>query len=848
MQPNLEFRNLDISWADAETLLKLESSSDALDAVESCGVYRVETTTFRRYQPWLGLRINEPLVHPPYCMLGSGGQIPLLPVKDPATRQIWWIHSTGWDEKNTRHLSEMYRTAGTVELVVQNRRYDLVVHTANFSVDELEYYLRDFKNELWMLILNEQSAIKGRTEQEVPNLYSDELVDRLKDFVEALEHIAKTPGVELKEIQALMPARSVRPINRTFMELATKGQSRFLTGRTFQESLNTPDNQHLHYCLSRVNYLVSRFREISSARIRAFEVAMASDLSRLQELAQTEFRVVNQTVFDNEIREIERELRRNENVFQDALSGQKECSVAGLRKGGCNIVLGKLFRNAETEFFCNQVNGRDYKKEISDGKYLTVKLPGSFASFAQKFQQSKFEFRVEGFYRKLSYERADQLEFFYVNSVAISKSPLQQILDRQLEQRYELARNEWKIPLVSAERSEVKKELKTLQARAWLYEEQVTSLNDFIIKVLPLEKRLAELRGFFRKQCVGQRHSFPNSMAFVQNPDYAMSRASYRKIMAMPGMDASLFESMTVIEQIGLVNVASLYEKWCLLKILKVLTEIYGFTIRDDDWKRRLVQAVKCNQFDISFDLHCVKRKQQIRLTYEKQLASGKRPDFVLDFCVYDLLSNMDSPPAVPALSTRLIMDAKFRDGLNDDSLAELAQDMYLGKNYSEDGSNQVFILHPSRQAISRCTSPLEWGRDCDYGQIVDHRYGGIYLAPSLKGKSSLDNLQRLIGMVLQSLATHRGGGRTEEKLVHSFTCIGCGNHDQSRLVVDISTTGGGNNRVVIECSACSLISIRTVCVHCSADLYKNGYYWTYHRTRAAQISNVVCPSCNSFL
>lgn len=848
MQLNIEFRYLDITWADADTLLKLEPSSDALDTVESNGVYQVETTTFRRYQPWLGLRINEPLVHPPYCLLSSGGQIPLLPIKDPTTQQIWWIHSTGWDEKNTRHLSEMYRTAGTVEIVVQNRRYDLVVHTANFSVDELEYYLRDFKNELWTLILNEQSAITGRIEQEVPNLYSGELVDRLKDFVESLEHITKTPGVELKEIQVLMPARLVRPVNRTFMELATRGQPRFLTGRSFQESLNTPDNQHVYYCLSRVSYLVGKFREIGAARIRAFELAIATNLSRLQELAKAEFRVVDQAVFDNEIYEIEMELRRHENVLQDALSGQRECSVAGLRKGGCNVVLGRLFGNTASEFFCNQVNGRDYKKEISGGKYLTVKLPSSFASFAQRFEWDKFEFRIDGFYRKSSNEKADKLEFVCVNGVTISKSPLQQVLSRQLEQRNELVKNGWSTPLASAERSEVKKELKSLHAGSRLYEEQANSLEGFITKVLPLEKRLKALRGFFRKHGVVQRHTFPNSMAFVQNPDYAMSRASYRKIMAMPGINASLFESMTVIEQIGLVNVASLYEKWCLLKILKVLTEIYGFTIRNDDWKVRLVKAVKSNQFDISFDLRCDKRKQRVRLTYEKQLASGKRPDFVLDFCAYDLLSDLDSQSATGALNTRLIMDAKFRDGLNDVSLAELVQDMYLGKNYSEDESNQVFILHPSRQAISSRTSPLEWGHDCDYGQVVGHKYGGIYLAPSLKGKSSVDNLQRLIGMVLQSLATYRGGARAEEKPVHNFTCIGCGNHDQNRLVVDVSTTGGGNNRVVIECSACSLISIRTVCVRCSADLHKNGYYWTYHRTRAAQISNVVCPSCNSFL
>ena len=850
MLPNLEFRYLDITWTDPDTVLRLECSSDPLEVVEGDNVRRLETTTFRRYQPWLGLRITEPLEHEPYFLLGGADRAALFPVKDPDTQQTWWVHSTGWDREKKRHLSELYRTAGTAQLVAQGQRYDIVVHTANFSVDELEYYLRDFKNELWTLILNDRSALKGRVEQDIPDIYSAELVDCLKDFVDSLENIVKKPGVELKEIQAPMPARSVRPVNRTFMELATKGQSRFLTGRSFKESFNTPDNQHVHYCLCRVSYLVNKLCNVGLAQSKALEYARAGELTRMRELATTSSRIVDQVVFDSEILDVEQELLRENEVINDALTDQSEFfHDVSLRKGNCRVLLGKLFSGSESEYFCNKINGHDYRSVYGAGQnYLIVKLPPSFAKFAKFFVPDKYEFEIKGSYKKYSkYKKSETLEFVNVREVTVVESPLIIERERLLAQRHELVGNRWKVNLRNTDRSEIQNELKTVQARSSLYEDQASRLNDFITRLLPLSKRLATLRDFFRKQAIGLRQTFPNSMAFVQNPNYAMSHMSFRKVMAIQGINATLFDSMTVIEQIGLVNVANLYEKWCLLKILKVLTEIYGFTIQDD-WKESLIQGVKSNQFDLVFDLCCNKRKQQVRLTYEKWLDSGKRPDFVLDFTAENFVADSSLRPSVATVNTRLVLDAKFRDGLNDDSLADLVQEMRLGKNYSEDEKNQVFILHPSRKAIRKRTSPLEWGADSDYGQISNHRFGGIYLAPSLEGRSSLDNLQRLIGVVLQATGSYSRVIRDDEELTHNFTCIGCGNHGMDSLKLQISTTGGGNERLELKCTACQLRTIKTLCMLCKTDIYKNGYYWTYHRTRAVQISNVVCPSCNSFL
>ena len=827
-------------------MLSLECSSDTIEIQRECEILTLETTTFRQYKPWLGLTIKDPIKHPPYLLLEGAERAELFQFKDPATLQIWWIYSTGWNSDKNCHQSEMYRTAGTMCLIAQDQRYDIIVNAVNFTVAELEYYLRDFKNELWTLILNDQSAVKGNVEKEAPAIYSDELIDCLKNFIEAVENIARNPGVELKEVQARVPIKSVRPVNRTFMELSTKGHSRFLTGRSFQESLNTPNNQYVHYCLSRVLYLVTKLSDIGAARASAFEHAIFTSFRQLEKLDETKIKMVDQVVFDHEIEDIQNELQEQKLLLKKAVAGQeKTVELQGLVSGTYDLLLGKNFGNAESEFFCNRINGEDYK-EIYGGKerkYLTVKLPKSFSEFGHQFILSRYEFSINGFHRWRSTvdSRKEMLEFIFIDEIKVIRSPLQIEQARLVSKRDNLVAVDWKVGLSETDHTELKNERKTITARNDLYKGQATNLYNFIDKINAHSKRLVALRNFFQKKSIGLRQTFPNSMAFVQNPDYSMSRASFRQIIAIPGVDSRLLDSMMVIEKIGLVNVANLYEKWCLLKILKVLTDIYGFAI-SDDWKARLIEGIEFKKYDLEFDLYCSHRKMKVKFTYEKWLKSGKRPDFVLDFTAYDFSTNKYREP------TRLVLDAKFRDRLDDKSLSELIKDMYAEKNYSEDGKNQVFILHPSPKSIRERTSPLEWGSGSDYGQTSEHKFGGIYLAPSLDGRSSQDNLQRLIGMVLQGHTSYSVDENQQNHIEHNFTCIGCGNNDSESLKVRISTTEGGNGRRVLECAACKLRTVETVCAGCKLPLYKNGYYWTYHRTRAEQLSNIVCPSCSNFL
>ena len=120
-------------------------------------------------------------------------------------------------------------------------------------------------------------------------------------------------------------------------------------------------------------------------------------------------------------------------------------------------------------------------------------------------------------------------------------------------------------------------------------------------------------------------------MTFVQNPDYQFIHSGYKKIRELTSLtDDDLLLSLEKIEEIGLINMPLLYERWCLLQLIKVLVQNYGYT-PTDDWKKELINIIetKQNYQSLIFENDSLKRK--IKLSYEPMLENGKTPDFVMD-------------------------------------------------------------------------------------------------------------------------------------------------------------------------------------------------------------------------
>src|SRR3546814_17171616 len=72
-------------------------------------------------------------------------------------------------------------------------------------------------------------------------------------------------------------------------------------------------------------------------------------------------------------------------------------------------------------------------------------------------------------------------------------------------------------------------------------------------------------------------------------------------------------------------------------------------------------------------------------------------------------------------------------------------------KDYGQDG-DLVFILQPAKGAVEHRTSPLIWGRDCNYGQDQPsgHQNGSIQLGEDpVPAGASTTNLRRLVALQL---------------------------------------------------------------------------------------------------
>ena len=170
----VEVRYLDIVWSDPETVLKLEPSREALDIEQTGLCWQVETTTFPHANHFIGFKVLEPdVLHPLYFVLADGQPEELKSFKDPGSDDVWWIQNNGWDSQKKRYLSDLYRTTGRAELKVQQQLLTIENNTFNFTVAELEHYLADFKNNLWMLILDDKSSAKAHVHKEIPSCFNE---------------------------------------------------------------------------------------------------------------------------------------------------------------------------------------------------------------------------------------------------------------------------------------------------------------------------------------------------------------------------------------------------------------------------------------------------------------------------------------------------------------------------------------------------------------------------------------------------------------------------------------------------------------------------------------------------
>jgi len=863
---NVEVRYLNIQWADPNTVLKVEESDQPIELELTKGRWHGQTITYPTKHFYIGICVDGQLLYTPHFILQSNDQEPLKAIKVPGSSKVWWIQNGKWDKKSKRFLSEMYRTAGHIEISVQDSKILLDNNTVNFSVEELEYYLSDLKDNLWMLILDGNSAAKANVERPTPDVFSSEIIQLFENLASSIEAITQNPNIILSETQQQRPRRFVKPVPKTFREIATRSNPKLLTSRAYEESFDTPENRYIHYLAKSSFYLLKVLSRLADMQKASLHEKISMDKEWLENDSGQKRKKVDPIVYDNEITAISTDAIEDERNLTAAINSQESGYVAPETKSLSYVVnLGNRYGQAVDRYFVQCLDGNDFKEKYQT--YLVLSSQIDFRSALNASNLSDYKLRITGTGTKTR-ERNAKSNMFYnvsfqkIHSIDILFSPLNKEVDRLRIRREELTANDWWSELSKEELDGIRNHSNTLKKRLNLFDAALLRLDDFGSDMPALTSRFKKVVHFFKERRVKIQHESPNSMVFVQNPLYSTAKSIFRKIGKVEAMDDSLLSSLMQVDQIGLVNLPNLYERWCLLQIVNILNNIYKFEL-EEGWQHRLIDAVLNNGKDIEINFKSHERQLALKLTYEKTLDSGKRPDYVIDlnYFSYEYKSShrlvsstqkesSESPPkwlVSGKFKERLVLDAKYRGDVKEAHIKSLVDELYDKKNYSENGKNAVFVIHPVASITRERTSPLEWGRYCDYGQSdnIYHKKGAVYVSPSRQHSNSSDNLQRLLGMFLQSHTVVLDSKERKRVNWHNKCCISCGNQD---LDIQLTTTKDGNKVNKIACRSCGLHTTETLCISCHVPIYKNGYTWTYHRTRAEQTTNIVCPNCEAFL
>lgn len=861
MIPKFEIRYIDVQWHDKNTVLKVVESYLTLP-VHYDDTQKSFSCTTTIYPKAEGIRLGQLAFRyldgryttAPHFEKSDGSRVQLKNIKDKDSGKSWWIEALSWVSETKQWTRTLHRTAGAAKVGLGRQSCTIHIGSSEFTADQLNRYLSDFKSDLWELILDEQSYVTAKAKKVEEGGVNEEALKLVSNLLSHTQNITKKPKSELREMQALKPRKLVKPVNRTFMELATKGYSKELTSRATTPSFNVPENRYVLFVLQRLYSILRQLVTISQSKINRLESMTIKLTERLNDFSGE--KTINKDLVRKHLEQMKKtyDLEYLNSQLQNKLSHSIKLNTSSLKHPIRWLIKvedpSKYYRN--TYFFSIRNNSNDtWFCSVGKTRHVFIKFIDS--SHAELFQKG-IEYEIHTDMRECS--QIDNKYFYTLNSLSSIKvvggEELSKRRKKFLEERdkaLKLDKQDWIKKLTDAELAEQEREKRSVQTQLNYFEQNKAKVERVYEQLAPKLKKFKSAINTLAKMGVKPSPTFPNSMTFVQNPDYQAMHSGYKKILELTNLtDEDLLLSLEKVEEIGLVNMPLLYERWCLLQIIKVLVQNYHYQ-PDDEWKRRLLHIVLSHKHSkpLNFKNELLKRRVQLR--YEPLFDNGRTPDFVMDVefeTKRDITKNK-----------RLVMDAKFYSYdiiKKHGGIAGIVHNLYHEKDYSEGGANTVFILHPAKGAIDEVVSPQEWGQVSYLGELsmfdwddnhrhLYHQYGAVCANPVLRLRY-LDEIQRMIGMFLQyGIEDNTLLGKPDDVESINF-CISCGSNE----LTPKETTTGNFRSAWYECDRCKHFTVYNHCYSCDTRLVKNGDYWSYHSQMPMEPLNIKCPSCESLL
>jgi hypothetical protein len=670
------------------------------------------------------------------------------------------------------------------------------------------------------------------------------------------------------------------------MEIATKGNPKFITSRAYAENLNTPENRYVLYTLERVLKIIKALLKVSTHSSDRIEQSLERYQTKLESMHDTV--KVNRDMAYAELAKVQHRLAYYKTEFS-----KKHALRERQPSDRCFCIkLTKKTDSPKFDFFVqvkNNIHDAWFKAERPD--YMTVSFENS--DLVEELKEYD-EIEVLG---EILFEETDkpnpqyhpinnrsvcQTRFWYhyqisnISQVNVTGGRRIKALEDKISHNFkeitQLENNNWIRRLTSQEKQEQEKEKLTINKKKELLGEQNKFLAEINHVLSPKIGKLKKLISFLKMKKVKANRLFPNSMSFVQNPHYQGIHRQYKIIKDISGLDNELFLAIEKIEEIGIIETSGMYERWCLIQVIAVLTQRLGYKpVNKDTWIKNFVAAIvsAAEPENVQIEFYNRSVARSIVLTYECRLKNSHntkkggntKPDIVLDVFA---TSTRDENKT---LTKRLVLDAKFKDylskggdGSTGETVSSILNELYFDKDYREAGKNSVFILHPSK-VFNPGVNPLTWAENSFLGELEvfnwdkelrkEHyqEYGSVYLSP-IGNVDPLDNLQRLIGMFLQYSMDDNDLSGLFKKYENippdsRLFCSACGS---DKYDYEWKQMKSGGWKFWLTCKECKHFSIYSYCRHCQTRLIKNGSFWTYHATEALNPFNIQCPKCEGLI
>jgi len=456
--------------------------------------------------------------------------------------------------------------------------------------------------------------------------------------------------------------------------------------------------------------------------------------------------------------------------------------------------------------------------------------------------------------------------------VDIRCSSLDDAISRLQAEQRSLKRNQYRRRLGGREKAEQRRDREAEARRARRYRSagefwgtRSTALEPLMLQLDALIARAGSLGIALRPM-----PTLSGSMTYVQNPDYRGALSAYRRALEAADLDGSILDQLLRLDDVGILDLPMVYERWCLLKIIRVLHEHFGL-LPESGYRGNLFQRIALEwrahaTLAIRFEGAAIQRdvllEYQPRLDYPK--GRHRTPDFALTIIPHDEDSTYLQSSGLDKASgyAKLVLDAKckrFDPFLSDEGGAGLAdelQELIAVRQYDQGDHNRVFVLHPGRDSDSN----RDWRRFCHYGAwyfrpdldlgersgwdraAPDHRHGAVLLRPGAG-----DHLIRLLTLHIYLGLDDSLGGYNKHPPRLPPVCPACGGHD---LMDDRSSESRPSDLVgtALWCKDCGQMIVRNASGGGGTRVWEVGGDWTFHETHPLNPYNIKCPHCGDYM